>query len=426
MRYSELPTALFTKNRAKAIAKMPDYSSAVIFSNPQMPRNGDLFFSYRQNSDLFYLTGITQEKSILILSNCKDVPQATLFILDPKPELEQWEGRKLRKEEVTQISGIIDIRYTDDFQSIWNEYANKSDHLFYGQNCNPRLNTDLLLPDRQFGELLASKWNNKDVQCFASILTNCRIVKEPEEITLIEKACKITGEAFHEIITNTHEGMYEYELEAIMTQCFLQHGANGHAFEPIISNGRNTCYLHYIKNDQKLTNGNLILMDFGSEYANYASDCTRVFPVNGKFTKRQKEIHTAVYRVFQQAKAAIMPGKTIADVQKLTCHLIQEELLHLGILSPKDIENQGNQPAYFKYYMHGVSHFIGLDTHDVGEKSEILQPGMVLSCEPGIYTFEENIGIRLEDTILVTENGNKDLMESVPMNCDEIEEVMNH
>ncbi|MCQ2607527.1 MAG: aminopeptidase P N-terminal domain-containing protein [Bacteroidales bacterium] len=425
MRYSRIPTTLFEKNREKIFAKLPASSSAIIFANPQMPRNGDLFFPYRQNSDLFYVTGITQEKSIVILTNYKSENKAILFILNPRPELEQWEGKKLRIEEAKEISGIAEIHYVEEFQDIWEEIACNSDHLYYGQNCNPRLKTELNLPDKIFGEQLQSKWTNKDVACLSPILTACRIVKEPEEIELIKKACSITSEAFYEIAKATRAGMYEYELEAIMSNVFLRNGANGHAFDPIIANGRNTCYLHYVKNDQILQDGNLILMDFGSEYANYSSDCTRVFPVNGTFTKRQKEIHTAVYKVFTTIKNEIAPGKTISELQKLTCRLIQEELLSLGILSKQDIEVRGEHPAYFKYYMHGVSHFIGLDTHDVGEKDEILKPGMVLSCEPGIYTFDEEIGIRLEDTMLVTQEGCQDLMDNLPMSAEEIEELMN-
>ncbi len=425
MRYSKIPTSLFEKNREKIFAKLPESSSAVVFSNPQMPRNGDLFFPYRQNSDLFYLTGITQEKSILILTNNKSEKKAILFILNPRPELEQWEGKKLSIDEAKEISGISEIHYTEEFQAIWDETAYNSDHLLYGQNCNPRLKTDLLLPDKLFGDQLKDKWTNKDIACLSPILTACRVIKEPEEIALIEQACNITKEAFLEIIHATKPGRFEYELEAIMTNVFLRNGANGHAFDPIIANGRNTCYLHYVKNDQLLQDGNLILMDFGSEYANYSSDCTRVFPVNGKFSKRQKEIHSAVYKVFTAIKGEIAPGKTISELQKLTCRLIQEELLSLGILSKQDIETKGEHPAYFKYYMHGVSHFIGLDTHDVGERDEILKPGMVLSCEPGIYTFEEEIGIRLEDTMLVTEKGCSDLMSSIPMEANEIEELMN-
>lgn len=425
MRYSTISSNLFIKNRKKVIEKLPENSSAVLFSNPQMPKNGDEFYPYRQSSDFFYLTGIIQEKSILILTNTNCEKQAILFILEQKPELEQWEGQKLTNNEATTISGICEIHYPEEFESIWNEIALKSDHLFYNQNCNPRLKTDLLLPDKLFGNDLREKWTNKDVQCLANILTSCRLVKEPEEIALIQKASDITKQAFLEILPHVKDGLYEYEIEAIMTNCFLRNGANGHAFEPIISNGRNTCYLHYIKNDQKLQNGNLILMDFGSEYANYASDCTRVFPVSGRFTPRQKDFYNAVLRVFKQIRNTIQPGITIKDYQKKTCELIQDELLTLGILKQSDILNHGEKPAYFKYYMHGVSHFIGLDTHDVGEKDEILQPGMVVSCEPGIYCFEENTGIRIEDTILVTENGTYDFMETMPIEIEEIEEKMN-
>lgn len=425
MRYDKIPSKLFIKNRDKVLRKMPPSSSAVIFSNPQMPKNGDEFHPYRQSSDFFYLTGICQEKSILILSNTHTDCQAILFILEQKPELEQWEGQKLRNEEAQTISGISEIRFTSEFDTIWNEIANKSDHLFYCENCNPRLKTDLLLPDKIFGNELAKKWANKNVRCLANIMTECRLIKEPEEIDLIQKASDITRKAFLEILPLAKKGMYEYEIEAIMTACFIRNGANGHAFEPIISNGRNTCYLHYIKNDQQLQDGNFVQMDFGAEYANYASDCSRVFPVSGKFTKRQKEFYNSVHKVFKEIKQIIKPGISIADYQKTTCQLIQDELLTLGLLTKGDILNRGDKPAYFKYFMHGISHFIGLDTHDVGEKNEILKPGMVVSCEPGIYCFEENIGIRLEDTILVTENGNYDFMKDIPMEIGEIENLMN-
>lgn len=425
MRYNAIPSNLFVKNRKKVLEKLPACSSAVLFSNPQMPKNGDEFHPYRQSSDFFYLTGICQEKSILVLTNTDKETQAILFILEQKPELEQWEGRKLTNAEATEISGIYEVHFIEEFDSIWNELALKSDHLFFCQNLNPRLKTDLLLPDKLFGEELARKWQNKDVQCLAGIMSECRIVKEPEEIALIQTASNITREAFLEILPHIKTGIHEYEIEAIMTSVFLRNGANGHAFEPIISNGRNTCYLHYIKNDQLLQDGILVLMDFGAEYANYASDCTRVFPVNGRFTKRQKEFYNAVLRVFKEIRATIRPGITINDYQKITCQLIQEELLTLGLLTQNDIQTRGEKPAYFKYFMHGISHFIGLDTHDVGEKTEILRPGMVVSCEPGIYCFEENTGIRLEDTILVTEDYSYDFMETLPIELEEIEELMN-
>ena len=359
------------------------------------------------------------------MTNAVHDKNAILFILEPKPELEQWEGKKLSNDEATNISGITEIEYVESFTSLWNSIANQSDHLYFCQNCNPRLKTDLLLPDKLFGDELSQKWQNKDVQCLANIMTECRLVKEPEEIALIKKACDITKQSFFDILPQVKVGMYEYEIEAIMTNCFIKNGANGHAFEPIISNGRNTCYLHYIKNDQRLEDGNLVQLDFGSEYANYASDCSRAFPVNGKFTNRQKDFYLAVQRVFDEIRKIIKPGITIADYQKTTCQLIQNELLSLGLLTKDDILKKGDKPAYFKYFMHGISHFIGLDTHDVGEKNEILKPGMVVSCEPGIYCFEENIGIRLEDTILVTENGNEDLLSGIPMDIEEIESLMN-
>lgn len=424
MRYAKIPNKLFEKNRGKVLKLLPTNSSAVVFSNPQMPRNGDEFHTYRQNSDFFYLTGICQEKSVLILSNTGEQHEY-LFLLEAKPELEQWEGKKLQNDEAEAISGIKNIFTLSQFNEIWNELAQKSDYLFYGLNNNPRLKTDLLLPDKLFGQELAEKWKNKDVRSLDAIMTECRIVKEPEEIALIKKASDITREAFFDILPHAVGGLYEYELESIMTSCFIRNGAEGHAFSPIISNGENTCYLHYIKNDQKLINGNLLLMDFGSEYANYASDCTRVLPIGGKFSTKQKKYYNAVYSVFKEIRNFYAPGKTIEETQKETCKLIQDELLSLKLISKSDIYNRGEKPAYYKYYMHNISHFIGLDTHDVGEKDVVLRPGMVISCEPGIYDLENKIGIRLEDTLVITENGNLDLMESIPMNPEEIEYLMN-
>lgn len=421
MRYQEIPQSLFVKNQEKVLAKLPEYSSAVVFSNPQMPKNGDEYYTYRQSSDFFYLTGICQEKSILILSNCNGTNQKILFILEQKPELEQWEGQKLRNADATAISGITEIHFVEEFEEIWNEFAQKSYHLFYSQNRNPRLKTDLQLPNEIFGTQLTEKWQWKDIQCLDKIMTECRLIKEPEEIDLIQRASDITKESFFEILSAAKPGMYEYELEAIMTNCFLRNGANGHAFDPIISNGKNTCYLHYVKNDQKLIAGNCVQLDFGSEYANYASDCSRVFPINGKFSKRQKEYYNAVLRVFKEIRNIIRPGMTIFDYQKITCQLIQDELLTLGLLSKDDIKND---TAYYKYFMHGISHFIGLDTHDVGEKTEILKPGMIVSCEPGIYAFEEEMGMRLENTILITESGCRDLMNEIPIELEEIENLM--
>lgn len=421
MRYQEIPQSLFIKNQQKVLEKLPEFSSAVVFSNPQMPKNGDEYYTYRQSSDFFYLTGICQEKSILILTNCNGTNQKILFILEQKAELEQWEGQKLSNEEATKISGITEIHFIEEFEGIWNELAQKSYHLFFSQNRNPRLKTDLNLPDELFAKLLSEKWKDKDILCLDKIMTVCRIIKEPEEIALIQKASNITKESFFEILSVAKPGMYEFELEAIMTNCFLRNGANGHAFDPIISNGKNTCYLHYVKNDQKLVDGNCVQLDFGSEYANYASDCSRVFPVNGKFSKRQKEFYNAVLRVFKEIRRIIRPGITIVDYQKTTCQLIQEELLRLGLLQVSDLKNE---KPYFKYFMHGISHFIGLDTHDVGEKTDILQPGMIVSCEPGIYAFEEEMGMRLENTILVTDFGCQDLMNEIPIELEEIEDLM--
>jgi len=428
MRYSTIPPSLFVKNRAKLLAKLDKNSVAVVHSNHQMPRNGDLFHPYRQSSDLFYLTGIGQEETALLL--CPSHPDSSmreiLFILRPNEEMEIWEGKKLRVTEAAKISGVENVRFIDELESVYKQLAFSNEVLYFNRNENPRADSDLPTKDESWFSQQKGYFPLHTYKRLAPLLTKIRLQKEPEEVNLMKTACQITNEAFRAVLKECKAGMKEYEIEAILTYHFTRLGANGHAYEPIVAAGKNACYLHYNKNNSLLKDRDLLFMDFGAEYANYSADCSRAIPINGKFTVRQREVYNAVLRVMDAAKAMLRPGVVLADYHKEVCKIMDAELIKLGLYSVEQAMNQDPQkPLYFKYYMHGTSHFMGLDTHDVGDKQTVLKPGMVLSCEPGIYIMQEGIGIRLENDIQITDGDPIDLMQDIPLDPDEIEALMN-
>jgi Xaa-Pro aminopeptidase len=427
MRYSKIPSELFKKNRKKLISKLKKNALAIVASNDEMPRNGDQTHPFRQNSDTFYLTGIEQEKTMLILDSEQEdkKKQATLFILKPDKSTEQWEGHKLRKHEAREISGIENIQYTENFDFALRNLIIEREYIYLNTNEYAKFFTDVPYKDLRFIKELQAAYPLHKYERLAPIITQCRLRKEPEEVELHKKACEITNQAFHRVAKFIKPGIYEYEIEAEMTHEFIRKGANGHAYAPIIASGKNSCVLHYISNDQKLKDGDLVLMDFGAEYANYSADTTRTLPVSGKFTKRQREVYEAVLRVMKKAIKLIRPGATINKVNSKVNELIEEELIHLKLISKEELKNQDpDNPVRMKYFMHGTSHFMGLDVHDVGGKDVPFEAGMFMSCEPGIYIEDENIGIRLEDDILVTENGQTNLLSDEPIEPDEIEKLM--
>ncbi len=427
MRYNKISNSLFKKNRDKIIRCMETNSIAILTSSDEVPRNGDQFFAYRQCSDFFYLTGIDQAKSMLVLdANAKSNEDgATLFILKPDEKTEIWEGHKLRMNEAQEISGISNIQYIDNFDIVVRSLALNRDNIYLNINEYPKFYTKYPYTNVRFIDKIKSDFPLHNFKRLAPLLTNARLCKEPEEIELHQKACNITNDAFERVCRFIKSGVYEYEVEAEMTHEFIRQGANGHAYAPIVASGVNSCVLHYIENDKLCKNNDLILMDFGAEYANYAADTTRTIPVNGKFTDRQKEVYQAVLRVMKKAIKLIAPGNTINAINKEVGSLIDEELVNLKLLTASEIKNQNPaNPPRLKYFMHGTSHFIGLDVHDVGTNSTILKPGMLLSCEPGIYIKEEEIGIRLEDDILVTENGQINLLAHEAIEINDIENLM--
>jgi Xaa-Pro aminopeptidase len=427
MRYSTIPRDLFIRNRQKLADKLEKNSVALVHSNDQMLRNGDQFFPYRQNSDLFYLTGIEQEMTILLL--CPDHPsenrQELLFIREPDPKLERWEGKKLGKKKAEEISGIENVHYVEKFESTARELILDSENIYCSSHELVKFRPEHLSRDERYLAKLKKEFPLHGMKRLSPIMTELRLVKEPEELDLIMKSVEITKDGFDRILSSLRPGQKEYEVEAELSYEFTRKGAAGHAYQPIIASGANACFLHYIKNDQVCHDGDLLLLDFGAEYANYAADCSRTIPVNGRFTSRQKDIYDASLRVFRKVKSLIKPGTTISKINKTAGKLWEEEHVRLGLYSTRDIPKQSKEePLHMKYLMHGVSHFMGLDVHDVGSKQEMLKPGMVLTCEPGIYIPAEKTGIRLENDIMVTEAGNVDLMEDVIIDSEEIEDLM--
>lgn len=426
MKYPRLNSLLFERNRKKVLKFLQPNSLVVIHSNDQMFRNGDQYFPFRQSSDLFYLTGIDQEKTILTL--CPNHPnkdyREILFILESNEKIAVWEGHKYTKEEAFETSGIKTIKYITDFESIFRELAIKAESIYLNLNENPKFKPEAPSADERFVDVLKKEFPAHEIERLAPIMKHIRLKKNAEEIEVMQEACDITAKAFHRVLKFVKPGVAEYEVEAEITHEFLRNRATGHAYPPIIAAGKSACVLHYIENNKTTKDGDLLLMDFGAEYANYAADCTRTIPVNGKFTPRQKECYEAVLRVMKKAISWLTPGTTINRVNERVEKLLQEEHIKLGLYTQEDVEKQDpNNPLVKKYYPHGTCHFIGLDVHDVGERTTVLEEGMVLTCEPGIYIPDENIGIRIENDIVVNLQP-IDLMKDIPKEVDEIESLM--
>lgn len=425
MKYSPIDPQLFSSNREKVFAQMADNSIALLFAADAMPRNGDLHYQYRQSSDFFYLTGIEQEKSALLLSKSDGKCRTVLFILEADETMVIWEGKKLSFEEAKQISGISEVKFLSSFDDFLKTAMPSTDCIYLNANENLRAQSAIPTADERIGKEIREKYHLYTFKRFAPLLTAARVIKSDIEIQLMQTACNITESAFRKVMSTTAPGMKEYEVEAEIIGEFIRKGANGHAYEPIIAAGKNACYLHYNFNNDTLKDGDLLFMDFGAEYANYSADLSRAIPINGEFSKRQRAVYDAVLRVMEHAKTLLKPGTTIAQYHKEVCKAMDSELIGLGLYSKVDSLNAPkDKPRYFQYYMHGTSHFMGLDTHDVGDRNQTLEPGMVFSCEPGIYIMEEGLGIRLENDVVITENGCRDLMENIPIDPDEIEELM--
>lgn len=426
MRYQPIPNDLFVRNRLKLEKKLKPNALAVILPNDEMPRNGDQCFPFRQSSDLFYLTGLDQEKCILTMfpNHPVEAMREIVFTVKTNDKMVTWYGHKYTLEEAGRVSGVRTIKWLDDFEGVLRELMARAHVVYLNQNENPRFSTEVTSRELRFIEQLRHDFPLHNFERLAPLLTDIRLVKEDEEIELMIKACDITGKAFNRVLGFVKPGVMEYEVEAEISHEFIRNGASGHAYPPIIASGADTCILHYNNNDKECRDGDLLLMDFGAEYANYAGDCSRTIPVNGKFTPRQRQVYEAVLRVLRKASRMLVPGTTIDKYHAEVCKIVEKELIGLGLFTEEDVLNQDpDNPLFFKYYMHGTSHFMGLDVHDVGNKQQPLAKGMVLSCEPAIYIPEEGIGIRLENDIVVDDDP-LDLMVHIPIEPDEIEALM--
>lgn len=427
VRYSPISSKLFVKNRSSLKEQLRQGGVLLMQSNDEMPRNGDCYFPFRQDSDFFYLTGIDQEESVLLLNPfaSSEKEQEILFIKETNAHITIWEGSKHSKKEAREISGIQNVQWLSEL-SFWVEkFLVSASLVYYNKNENERASSPVPSRNERVVEGLKQRYREQEFVSVAPIMERLRVIKSEMEIELIKQACSITKGAFDQVLKVVQPGIWEYEIEAEITKEFIGNRANGHAYTPIVASGANSCVLHYIENNQQCKEGDLLLLDFGAEYANYASDLTRTIPVNGKFSARQKQVYQAVLNVFKVARKNMISGSDLKTLQGIVVDQMEKELVDLGLIKVKELKSQDKEsPLYRKYFMHGVAHFMGLDVHDIGNRRQPFKDGMVLTCEPGIYIAEEGIGVRLENDIVIQGSAPIDLMSSIPIELEEIMALM--
>ena len=428
MRYDKIDNNLYINNRKNYLDKVNQDSTSVFVSNEFMPTNADETLHFVQNTNLLYLTGIDQEETFLILApNFPDKKmREILFIKETSEEISIWEGNKLTKKEAQEISGIKTVMWNNNFENILNLILAESNEIYLDKNEHIRSSTKIQTPQDRFILDVQRRYSSYKIKRSYPILSDLRMIKDTTEINLIQKACNITEKGFRRILRYVQPDIWEFDIEAEFIHEFIKNRSKGFAYQPIIATGINACSLHYNENKTQCKSGELILMDVAAEYANYKSDMTRTIPVNGKFTKRQLEVYNAVLNVKNEATDILRPGISINDYHKEVGKIMESELIKIKLIDKVDVKNQDlKNPLFKKYFMHGTSHHIGLDVHDVGNFYVDLKPGNVFTVEPGIYIREEKIGVRLEDNILVGDNFNINLMENIPILPDEIEDIMN-
>lgn len=429
MRYEPISKDLFIQNRKNFMAQMKPKSVAVFNSNDIYPIGADSTMAFQQDRNIYYLSGVDQEESILLLF--PDAPKAKhreiLFLKETNAHIAVWEGEKLTEEKAFETSGIKTVYWLKDFQKIFQEIMTQSEVIYINTNEHYRANTETETREERFNNWVKKNYPAHQVAKSNPILQRLRSVKHQLEIDVMQKACNITEKAFRRVLQFTKPGVNEFEIEAEVMYEFLMNRSKGFAYTPIIASGKNACVLHYIENKDVCKEGELILFDFGAEYANYASDMSRTIPVSGKYTKRQKEVYNKVNQVKNDATKMLVPGTDWEQYHVEVGKLMTSALLDLGLLDKADVQNENpDWPAYKKYFMHGTSHHIGLDTHDYGLLYEPMQANQIFTVEPGIYIPEEGFGIRLEDDVVIQEKGEPfNLMRNIPIEADEIEEIMN-
>jgi Xaa-Pro aminopeptidase len=427
MKYLAIPSKLYEQNRQRFIKKMKPNSVAIFPASPVFPKSGDGLYGYKPDADVLWLSGIGQEKTIVVLypDNPDKNMREVLVLLRPNEMLEKWVGHKLRKDEATAISGIKNIQWLDGFDAMLQVMMNSADTVYLNTNEHNRLDTELYRTDLVFAEGIMKKYPVHTYDRAARIMKELRAIKTKEEVEVTKQAVGITAKAFDRVLKFVKPGVMEYEIEAEITHEFLWNRATGHAYGCIIASGDRARTLHYEDNNQECKDGELLLMDFGAEYGNYNADLTRTIPVNGKFTKRQKEVYNACLAVHNFGKDYLKPGVFFQDYVKAINLEMEKQLLKIGLISKADIKNQDPEnPAYRKYFYHGVTHHLGLVVHDVGSYMDTVKEGMLFTVEPGIYIEEEQMGIRIENNIWITKAGHVDLFKGIPITVEEIERAM--
>ena len=427
MRYGPIDPELFIENRRRFRALLPPAALAIFQSNDVLPTNADGTMPFRQNNDLFYLAGVDQEESILLLFPDARLPQyrEILFLKETSEHILIWEGYKLTKDQARAQSGVPTILWLDAFPQVLAAVMNEAEHVYLNANEHIRAVVEVETRDARFVQWMRQHYPLHDYRRAAPLLHQLRAIKSAEEIRLMRRAADLTGQAFRRVLGFVRPGVMEYEIEAEIWHEFLKNGSRGPAYGSIIASGPSACILHYVSNDRECQAGDVILMDFGAEYANYAADLSRSIPVSGAYSPRQRQVYDAVLRVMKFATARLVAGGNIEEYHAAVGQEMERELVGLDLLNVSDVKNQDPAaPLYKKYFMHGTSHYLGLDVHDVGAKYRVFEPGMVYTCEPGIYIREEGLGIRLENDILLTKTGNDDLMKDIPLEAADIERLM--
>lgn len=427
MKYKSINPKLFVDNRKRFAKMMKPNSIAVFNANPVVSENGDAVYNYRPNSDIFWLSGMIQEKTMVILypDNADKTAREVLVIQRPNEFLEKWNGHLFRKEEAQQCSGIENIQFVDNIDAQLQVWMNHADYVYLDTDENDRAGLDILRPDLMFVKQFMQRYPLHRYERAARIMKELRAIKTKEEINVVQQAVDITHKAFLRVCEFMQPGVMEYEIEAEITHEFLRNRATGHAYSAIIASGDSARTLHYIDNNLECKDGDLVLMDFGAEYGNYNADLSRTIPVNGKFTKRQKEVYDACLAIHRYCASILKPGINYADYMKKVDKEYEKQLQKIGLISKSDIKNQDPEnPAIRKYFYHGIGHHLGLDVHDIGTRNEPVKEGMLFTIEPGIYIEEEQMGIRIENNYWLTKNGSIDLFKGIPITTGEIEAAM--
>ncbi len=428
MRYEPISPDFFVRNRGNLRGLLKPNSMVILHANDIYPTNADGTMAFKQNSDLFYLTGVDQEETTLVLMPDAVDPKEReiLFVKETSELIAIWDGDKLSKEQARAATGIERVEWSHTFDGFLHRMVPQVEHIYLATNEHLRASVVVETRNARFIKDCQARYPLHRYERLAPLLHRLRITKDAEEIRIMQRACDITEAGFRRLLGFIKPGVGEWEIEAELLHEFVRRGSRGFAYSPIIGTGKNACVLHYLENDKVCQDGDMVLMDVAAEYAGWASDLTRTVPVNGRFTKRQRDVYDSVLRVFRGANEILRPGNTPMEYQKLVIELMERELVHLGLFTAKEAKEQGpDKPLVKKYFMHGTSHHLGLDVHDVCPPHEPYAEGMVFTIEPGIYIREEGLGVRLENDVVIGKKDNFDLMGNIPIEADEIEELMN-